>query len=243
MKINRPPSIFDNLTFRLGNLEWSSSDFAVIDLKRKGSALDAVTWQRAAERLGAQLSYSEVGPLGPWFGTVGDPKLRFRPRNINQFNPDKVLRRWRSAIEKLRKLNPKIRGVCIVELQLCRQLHRPGDGQVRHFYEPHFHFIIYGVSKADVISAFQVRRNPNVKVRTRSTKVQSVYNLEGALRYITKARPEYRRQFVKDGAKRWGRSRFPARHLDKWRSTMSQYSVAELLTTTGLSTRFLREVR
>lgn len=196
--------------------------------------------RRAAGLIKQAAAFPPASTLGPWIGTVGDPRLRLRPREIGSFSPKTVLRRWRSAIQKLRRVNPNIRGVAIVELQLCRQMERPGRGQARHFYEPHFHFVLHGVSKAQVVAAFRMRKNPHVTVRKRPVKVQAVYDLDGALGYMTKSRPEYRRQFVrKDGSTGWGRSRFPTRHIDDWSLQTARFSVPELVSATGFSVREL----
>lgn len=204
------------------------------------SALDLEAWLAAAELIKSSAGFPETGALGPWFGTVGDPKLRLWPRDVKLFSPNQVLRRWRTAMQKLRKSHPGIVGFCVVELQLCRSLDRPGPGLPRYFFEPHLHFVLYGAPEANVKAAFRIRKNPHITVRKRPVKVQSVYDLDGAIGYQTKSRPDFRRQYrTADGKTGWGRSRFPARHLCKWHSVLSRYRVSDLLSSTGFSLRNL----
>lgn len=194
---------------------------------------------QARELILDKLPVMASGDLGPWFVTVGDPKLRLLPRDVDQFSPDAVLRRWRSGVTQLRKINPDLIGVCAVELQLCKTIDRPGSGEPRYYFEPHIHCIIYGVSKAQIRAAFKVRRDPTVTVRKRFVKVQNVYDLGGAVSYMTKARPEFRNQYLKDGKPRWGRSKIPPRHKAKWLRVMARYQATDLLSSTGISLRIL----
>jgi hypothetical protein len=187
----------------------------------------------------AQKAFSDLpmpaGELGPWFITLGDPKLRLRPRDIDKFDPKKVLRRWRSGLQKLNRLGLNVRGFAVVELQLCTPLKDgTGDGS-RSFYEPHLHAVIYGATETQVRAAFKVRTDPTIKVRKRALKVQPVTDLIGLISYLTKLKPERKQQYVPTGetAKRWHRSRFPTKRLPSWYSVMSRYRVSEVLTATG----------
>lgn len=197
-------------------------------------------WANARQIVLNNLPSEGTGVHGPWFGTVGDPKLRLLPRDVEKFCPRATARRWRSGITKLRKINPELVGFCVVELQLCKLLDRPGDGVPRYFFEPHFHFVLYGATKEQVKAAFKVRAQPNVIVRKRAVKIQPIHNLNGAVGYMTKARPEFRQQYRKlDGSTGWGRSKPDGRHTDKWLRVMLNYPVKDLLSSTGFSLRNL----
>jgi hypothetical protein len=210
------------------------------DAHERRSALCPYEWERAKRIILDKLPVQESGELGPWFGTVGDPKLRLWPRNIDQFSPSAVLDKWRRTVTKLRKLNPDVFGFCIVELQLCRALERPAVGEPRYFFEPHFHFVLWGVTKEQAKAAFQMRPNPRVTVRKRPVKIQAVYDLHGATAYMTKARPDVRIQIQrKDGSTGWNRSTRHKRHRAKWLRIMARYKPTDLLSSTGISLRIL----
>lgn len=204
------------------------------------SALDADAWFATADLIKSSAGFPKTSFLGPWFGTVGDPKLRLWPRDVMMFSPMKVSRRWRTALQKLRKWYPNLIGFCVVELQLCRSLDRTSPGMPKHFFEPHLHFVLWGAPEADVKAAFRIRKNPHITVRKRPVKVQSVYDLDGAIGYQTKARPDFRLQYRSSPGKTgWTKSRFPAQHLTKWKSVMARYRVSDLLSCTGFSLRNL----
>jgi hypothetical protein len=216
------------------------------DMYERRSAIDPY------EQLRAELIIRRAFPdidmpagLGPWTVTVGDPKLRLRPRDLHKFDPYKVLRRWNLGIAKLRELNLDIRGYAVVELGLTRPLERPGSDEARFVYEPHFHGTIWGATREQIVAAFKVRKSPSVSVRKRPVKVQPVYDLNGLLNYHSKFSPRYKVQYLHvsdtgETALRWRTSRIPEERKAEWYAVMSHYRVDQLLSATGDLLRDLR---
>lgn len=203
------------------------------NIVRRASAVDPYEALRATVFLTVVLAEMGLTEDGAFFLTLAPPRHRSPPGLLTDYGPDRALRYWFRGLAALRKKGLHPIGFCVFEVARCRPLEGP------EFDEPHLHAVIWGVTAKQIKSAFAVRKLREGAVRNRPRKVQAVYDLQGLIGYLTKFRPELKRQYRKAGKLRWRRNHLPDIDAREWFDFTSGYAVADLLKFHGIDGRKL----
>lgn len=197
----------------------------------------ACPYERKRARLIVEDQYG--GLKGPCYKlTFGNPKLRTPTPEFDLESTAPVSRHWRRGLNKLRGMGYEPRGFAVFELQECIPL----EGE--RFVEPHFHAILWGVHEDDIRTAFRIHVPKWVHIRRRACQVKKVYDLAGAIDYVTKLRPTATIQYVRDdGGIGWRDRRAESPFETIWYRFMARHSIANMLSSVGDELRVLRMQR
>ncbi|WP_439601838.1 hypothetical protein [Devosia sp.] len=204
------------------------------NIAHRASAVDPYEALRASIFLTVVLAEMGLTAAGALFLTLAPPRHRSPPGLLTDYSPDRALRYWFRGLAALRRMGFNPLGFCVFEVARCRPLNGP------EFDEPHLHAVIWGVTAKQIKVAFAVRKLGEGAVRNRPLKVQAVYDLQGLVGYLTKFRPELKRQYRNsEGKLRWRRNHLPEIDAREWFDFVSRYAVADLLKFQGIDGRKL----
>lgn len=216
-------------------LESAGFSFAEIDnalqsdineSSRRKSAASPYESLRAAEI--ARLATREIH--GDWLMvSVGDPRHRLPVGALEHYDPAPILRRFRASCDLIEAEGYAVCGFAFVEVHLCVPL--KGDP----FWEPHAHALICNAPPDAVRAAFRVRPSASTTLRKRSTRVDTITDLDGAVGYVLKTKASATVEYLRDnGEAGWGNNDLRGDQLSEWASWMAKFRVSQLLTSRRL---------
>lgn len=163
------------------------------------------------------------------FLTLGSPRERVPIDRLVDVDFRKLKRKWRRGIRILRSKNPKLKGFCVFEVQVCK----PVVGDM--FQEPHLHAVLWGAPRLEVFAAFQVQVPKGETLRRRATHTDMVDDLSGAVGYCLKFSPKMMVQYEGERAKPWQENHQPVEHEAHWHAHYARFRIADFLSFAGFA--------